>query len=69
MEDIRFGEIVYNPAAGAFEARVDIQRGGTTFRYPCQVHGPLTMERGQVRHRLAAHAQRMSDSSGLHSRM
>ena len=62
MTNINLGPIRYNPAAAAFEARVDINRAGKTFRYPCQVAGPVTMDEAQVRRSLASHALRMSDS-------
>ena len=62
MTNINLGHVRYNPAAGAFEARVDIERAGRTFRYPCQVAGPVTMDMGAVRRGLARNALRMSDS-------
>ena len=67
MTDIRFGRIEYNAARQSYQARVDIQRAGRTFRYPCEVAGPLDMDQGVVRHALAAQAMGMSDSPGLHS--
>lgn len=54
--------VSYNPAIGAFEGRVDISRNGRTFRYPCQVAGPMTMDMDQVHAGLARHAMRMSDT-------
>lgn len=60
--DISLGDVRYNAQAGAFEARVDIARGTTTFRYPCQVAGPITMDMDQVRAGLRRSALRMSDS-------
>ena len=62
MTNINLGDVRYNAQAGAFEARVDIQRNGATFRYPCQVAGPVTMDMETVRSGLARHALRMSDS-------
>lgn len=64
MDNVSFGDIRYNAAAGAFEARVDISRGGRTFRYPCRLSGPLDMPADAVRAGLVRHAQRMSDSGG-----
>jgi len=61
--NINLGDVRYNAQAGAFEARVDIARGGTTFRYPCSVAGPMTMDMDQVRAGLRRNAMRMSDSS------
>lgn len=63
MTQINLGDVRYNATMGAFEARVDIERNGTTFRYPCQVAGPVTMDMERVRHSLATHAMRMSDTS------
>lgn len=60
--DISLGDVRYNAQAGAFEARVDISRGTTTFRYPCQVSGPVTMDMDQVRAGLRRNALHMSDS-------
>ena len=62
MTQINLGDVRYNATAGAFEARVDIQRAGRTFRYPCQVPGPMTMDMERVRTGLARHALRMSDT-------
>ncbi|MBS1301963.1 orotidine 5'-phosphate decarboxylase [Loktanella sp. SALINAS62] len=62
MTQINLGSVRYNATAGAFEARVDIQRAGQTFRYPCQVAGPMTMDMERVKSGLARHALRMSDS-------
>ncbi|MBU0780723.1 MULTISPECIES: orotidine 5'-phosphate decarboxylase [Loktanella] len=62
MTQINLGDVRYNATAGAFEARVDIQRAGRTFRYPCMVAGPLNMDMDRVRTGLAKHALRMSDS-------
>ena len=50
------------PARDKVEARVDVDRNGTTYRYPCQVAGPIDMDAGHVRAGLTRHAMRMSDS-------
>ncbi|WP_342077700.1 orotidine 5'-phosphate decarboxylase [Yoonia sp. SS1-5] len=69
MNDVRLHNVHYNPQAGAFEARVDIDRGQTTFRYPCQVPGPMTMDMDQVCLSLTRQALRMSDTgANLRSR-
>lgn len=60
---VRFKDVHYNQRDGAFEARVDIQRGGRTFRYPCRVTGPITMDAARVRAGLYAKALKMSDTS------
>lgn len=68
MTNVEIGPVRYNPARGAFEARVDIARAGRTFRYPCEVRGPVTMDEEIVRSALASHALGMSDSGkGLFS--
>lgn len=60
---VRFKDVHYNARAGAFEARVDIVRGGRTFRYPCSLAGPITMDVGAVRAGLYSRALKMSDSN------
>lgn len=62
MSDIRLHNVHYNPQAAAFEARVDINRGNATYRYPCHVTGPMTMDMDQVCLRLTQQALRMSDT-------
>lgn len=66
MSDISLGNIRYNPTTGAFEARVDIDRKGRTYRYPCSVPGTLMMDDGAVRRGLTKQALQMSRrESGL----
>ncbi len=68
MTPMKISEVHYNPCSGAFEARVDIQRNGRTYRYPCQVAGPVTMEPERVNAALVRSAILMSDSgTKLHS--
>lgn len=62
MRDILLHNVYYNQNAGAFEARVDIRRGESTFRYPCQVTGPQTMDIDLVCNQLTQQAINMSDS-------
>lgn len=50
------GEIHYDHNAGAYQARVDIEREGHKFRYPCQVHGPEYLDMETVRSSLAQRA-------------
>jgi hypothetical protein len=70
MTHIQLGNIRYNAQNGAFEARVDIQHGGETYGYPCQVAGPVTMNMATVRNHLTRSAIRMSDQgTGLMSRL
>jgi len=68
MSDISLGNIRYNPTTGAYEARVDIDRKGRTYRYPCSVSGTLMMDEGSVRRGLTQQAMRMAGrESGLHA--
>lgn len=62
MPTIEIASVNYNAAVGAFQARVDISAGGRCFRYPCEVAGPLDMDMGYVRKRLAHQAVKMSDT-------
>lgn len=62
MTNIKLGDVRYNARMGAFEARVDVLRDSTTYRYPCQIAGPMDMSCDAVAAGLAAHAIRMSDS-------
>lgn len=65
MANIRIGKISYNDRIGIFEARVDIIRESGTFRYPCALPGPRTMDPAEVEAGLATHARAMSDSPRL----
>ncbi len=62
MGMIRLGDVHYNAQTGAFEARVDVQRGERTFRYPCQIEGPQDMDSSWVKAGLTRHALRQSDT-------
>jgi len=62
MSKVKLHNVVYNGETGTFEARVDIQRGETTFRYPCQLTAPETMDLDTVCEQLTQQAVRMSDS-------
>ncbi len=66
MQNVRLGETRYNPRDGAFEARVDVQRGDLTFRYPARVIAPPDADRGWVEHALVHNALGQSDSPTLH---
>lgn len=59
---IRLGRASHDEARGWFEARVDVDRDGRTFRYPARVAGPANAPRAWVESALADHALRMSDS-------
>ena len=52
----------YDAAKGHFEGRVDVQRDGLTFRYPCRVEGPESAPRDWTEDALARQALRMSQS-------
>jgi hypothetical protein len=60
---MRINNLHYNARAGAFEASVDIMREGRTFRYPCELHAPQTMDPASVTAGLAARALHMSDAA------
>lgn len=59
---MRINNLRYNARAGAFEASVDIQRDGRTFRYPCELQAPQNLDPATVTAGLAARAMRMSDT-------
>ncbi len=68
MAQISLGHIRYNPVTGAYEARVDIDRKGRTYRYPCSIQGNLMMEDDAVRRSLAHQAVQLSRrEGGLHA--
>lgn len=62
MQTIKMRAVRYNAQAGAFEARVDIERGNRTYRYPCQLVMPIDSEIDAVKLCLMRQALRMSDS-------
>lgn len=62
VKKMKINDIRYNAQSGAFEARVDIERDGRMYRYPCTVAGPLDMEMSAVRKSLGHQACRMSDT-------
>ena len=62
MSAITLGTIRFDPNASAYEARVDVNRHGRTFRYPCRVPGTPDMDPDTIALRLAAQALGMSDS-------
>ena len=64
MSRIAVGQIHYNAAAGAYEARVDIAKGGMTYRYPCSVPGTLSMQETVVRQNLARQARTLASRDG-----
>lgn len=59
----------YDAAQGAFEARVDVERDGRTFRYPCRVEAPESAPREWIEEALTRHALRMSDSGRARTRL
>ncbi len=60
---MRINNLHYNARSGAFEASVDIQRDGRTFRYPCELVGPQSMDPATVAAGLAHRAMKMSDTA------
>lgn len=59
---IEITKLWYNPSAAAFEGRIDIQRGGKSFRYPCAIEGKMDMDPTEVRSRMMDRAMQMSDT-------
>lgn len=59
---MRINNLRYNAQSGAFMASVDIQRDGRTFRYPCELRGPQSMDPATIAAGLADRALRMSDT-------
>lgn len=62
MQTIKMKTVRYNAQIGAFEARVDIERGDRTYRYPCQLVMPIDASIDAVKLGLMRQAIRMSDS-------
>lgn len=62
MPTIRPGSLRYDAASGFFEARVDVQRNGRTYRYPARVAAPQGADMAWVAAALARNALGMSDS-------
>ncbi len=62
VNKMKINDIRYNAQSGSFEARVDIERNGRIYRYPCTVSGPLDMDMSSVRKSLGHQAYRMSDT-------
>lgn len=60
---MRINNLRYNARVGAFEASVDIMREGRTYRYPCELQAPQTMDPASVTAGLAARALHMSDTA------
>lgn len=68
MAHIAVGDIRYNPVTAAYEARVDIDRQGRTYRYPCSVAGSLMMEDEAVLRGLNRQALKLARvEGGLHA--
>lgn len=67
MAQMTLTKITFNATSGMYEARVDIKRDGTTYRYPCAVPGTLVTDKATVREHLLEQALHMSDSGDLRS--
>ena len=65
----RLVSVRYDAALGAFEARVDVERDGRTFRYPTRVEAPESSPRDWVERTLTDRALRMSDSGRPNARL
>ncbi len=63
MSQITVHNISYNAGTQAFEARVDVRKGQSTFRYPCQVAADMMTPLRDVQSQLRQQALRMSDSN------
>lgn len=61
-EFVRLGPVRYDPARGIFAARVDLARGGMTFRYPAEIAAPPASDPDWLGQALVARALAMSDS-------
>lgn len=68
MHDIAVGNIRYHATSGAYDACVDINRQGQTYKYACVVQGSLMMQDTDVRNNLCEQAIAMAGRiGGLHS--
>jgi hypothetical protein len=52
----------YDADQGLYHGRVDLERNGRTFRYPCRIEAPASAPRHLVERALARQALRMSES-------
>ncbi|WP_210530243.1 orotidine 5'-phosphate decarboxylase [Rubellimicrobium arenae] len=62
MQTVTVKSLRYDSAQGTYEARVDVERDGRTFRYPCRVEAPESAPRDWIEQALTRHALRQSDS-------
>jgi hypothetical protein len=60
--DTKVHALRYDAARGAFEARVDVQRDGRTFRYPVRLDAAEAAPREWLESVLTRQALRMSDT-------
>lgn len=58
----RLVSLRYDAGRGAYEARVDVERDGRTFRYPCRLEAPESAPRDWVEQALLRRALGMSDT-------
>ena len=65
----RLVSVRYDSAKGAFEARVDVERDGRTFCYPCRVEAPSTAPQEWIEDALSRHALRQSYSGRPQGRL
>ncbi len=59
---VRLKSMRYDPVLGIYEGRVDVTRGGVTYRYPARVPAPADAPRDWIEAALAEAALRQSDS-------
>jgi len=61
-ETTRVIRVSYDTLRCAFSGRVDVDRAGRTFRYPCEITAPADADPAWVHRALTARALAMSDS-------
>jgi hypothetical protein len=62
MQMVRLRSVRYDSSSGAYEGRVDVERDGRVFRYPCRVEAPESAPRDWVEAAMTRQALRQSDS-------
>ena len=61
-ETTRVIRVSYDALRCAFRGRVDVERAGRTFRYPCEIAAPADADPAWVNRAMTARALAMSDS-------
>ncbi len=60
---MHISELRYNAQSGVFQASVELCRDGRMYRYPCELHGPQSMDPATIAAGLAKRALHMSDTA------